>query len=457
MKNKIFVAILISSLLILFITSFIVAKILYANFDNASFVNIKNDLEIIEQKIISDENFLQNLQNLTLNNLSVAIISPSGELLYKSGNDISYAKDNLTRLEIKEALQNKIGYSQKTSTNLKTKYYYVAKQLASKNFLCLSIQEKTAYALFLQNVNTLLIFLLLLFVFAFCISLLLTKTIIRPINNINIDNIDLSKYKKDLIYKEIQPLLIKISEQKQHLEKEKANLMRAEIIRKDFTANVSHELKTPLQTISGYAELLKSGIPKRKDIIPFAEKIFSESFRMRKLVEDIINLSGLETEEKNIQWQKTNLLLICENVIDSLEPLAEKKDITIELIYEPSQRYEINSVAEIIHTIIYNLVDNAVKYNRQGGKIFINLIKMQSETKSKPKIFVKIRDTGIGIAEANLPRIFERFYRVDKSRSKNLGGTGLGLSIVKHSVARIKANISVTSVEGKGSEFTLQF
>ncbi|MEL3907686.1 MAG: ATP-binding protein [Treponemataceae bacterium] len=454
MKNKIFFAVLISSLFVLFFASFFVIKILNTNFDKTLFANIKTNLETIEQRTNLDDNFFQ---NLNLNNLNLMLISPKGEVLYKSGFDFGPVKDNLSRPAVKEALKNKIGYSKKISNNLKTKYYYIAKQLPNKNILYLVTQEKTIYELFLQNSGKIFILLILIFVFVFFISLFLTKKLVLPINNINIDNIDLNNHKQISEYREIKPLLIKIYEQKKHLEKEKANLMRAENIRKDFTANVSHELKTPLQTISGYAELLKSGIPKKKDVVPFAEKIFSESFRMRKLVEDIINLSGLEAEEKDLQWQKINLLLICENVIDSLQPLAEKKDIIIKLIYKPSQKYEINSVAEVVHTIIHNLVDNAIKYNRQGGKIFIHLIKNQAKYKDAPVACIKVQDTGIGIAKENLPRIFERFYRVDKSRSKNLGGTGLGLSIVKHSVARIKAKISVNSIEGKGSEFTLEF
>lgn len=223
--------------------------------------------------------------------------------------------------------------------------------------------------------------------------------------------------------------------------------LQAEQLRREFTANVSHELKTPLHLISGYSEMLASDVVAQKDVPQFAEKIHSESQRMIQLVEDIIKLSHLD-ESEELAMEPVNLYQISEEVLDSLSAKANERHINLHLLGEPAY---ITGNHALIHSLIYNLCDNAIIYNRDNGDVTVNV------TSNEDDIVLTVQDTGVGIAKDEQERIFERFYRVDKSRSKKLGGTGLGLSIVMHAVNQHHANIKVESQLGLGTKMTVTF
>lgn len=223
--------------------------------------------------------------------------------------------------------------------------------------------------------------------------------------------------------------------------------LQAEQLRREFTANVSHELKTPLHMISGYSEMLASDVVAQKDIPQFAEKIHSESQRMIQLVEDIIKLSHLD-ESEELAMEPVNLYQISEEVLESLSAKANERHINLHLLGEPAY---ITGNHALIHSLIYNLCDNAIIYNRDKGDVTVGI------TSNEDKIVLTVQDTGVGIAKDEQERIFERFYRVDKSRSKKLGGTGLGLSIVKHAVNQHHADIKVESQLGLGTKMTVTF
>ena len=222
---------------------------------------------------------------------------------------------------------------------------------------------------------------------------------------------------------------------------------QAEQRRREFTANVSHELKTPLQSISGYSELLMRGMAKKEDIQPFAQRIYGETQRLIQLVEDIINLSRLD-EGNGYLWKTADLYQIASEVTGSLEHFAGEKDVVLCLEGEHAQ---LRGVPELLRGIVYNLTDNAIKYNKPGGNVTVSV------TRQDASVVLAVRDTGIGIPEEDRDRIFERFYRVDKSRSKEVGGTGLGLSIVKHAVLLHKASIDVASQPGAGTCIQVRF
>ena len=222
---------------------------------------------------------------------------------------------------------------------------------------------------------------------------------------------------------------------------------QAEQRRREFTANVSHELKTPLQSISGYSELLMRGMARQEDIQPFAQRIYGETQRLIQLVQDIINLSQLD-EGSSYQWQQANLFAIAAEVTGSLEHFAEEKQVRLTL--EGSDTM-LRGVPELLRGIVYNLTDNAIKYIRPGGSVTVTV------SRQKDEAVLTVNDTGIGIPEGEQDRIFERFYRVDKSRSKEVGGTGLGLSIVKHAAFLHKAAIDVTSQLGTGTTIQIRF
>ena len=223
---------------------------------------------------------------------------------------------------------------------------------------------------------------------------------------------------------------------------------KAEQLRREFTANVSHELKTPLHTISGSAELLVNGMVKSEDIPIFLKRIYSEAQRMIQLVEDIIRLSHLDEGAEDMKWDMVDLYAVAEETINSLADEAESNGIKFELYGETVL---INGIRQLLQEITYNLCDNAIKYNRKGGLVSVE-IKNENEF-----AILTITDTGIGIPAEHQERIFERFYRVDKSHSKEIGGTGLGLSIVKHAAKLHNAEIELHSIVNKGTEITIKF
>lgn len=219
---------------------------------------------------------------------------------------------------------------------------------------------------------------------------------------------------------------------------------KGEQLRREFTANVSHELKTPLTSISGFAEIIMNGIARPEDVRHFAENIYNESARLITLVGDIIKISQLDEGLVGAEKTDVDLLEIARKTANSLQSVASKNDITISVDGETSC---VKGVYDIIDEMVYNLCDNAVKYNRPGGSVDITV-----ENKT-----ITVADTGIGIPLSSQPRVFERFYRVDKSHSKEIGGTGLGLSIVKHAALYHGAKIDLESVENVGTKIKISF
>lgn len=223
---------------------------------------------------------------------------------------------------------------------------------------------------------------------------------------------------------------------------------QAEQRRREFTANISHELKTPLQSISGFSELMKLGIAKPEDVPHFAENIYSEAQRLISLVEDIINLSHLDEGGEGLQWAELDLYAQAQQVLQRLDKVAAQREVSLLLKGGPAFIW---GVPELVCDIVYNLCDNAIKYNRRGGSVTVQTEQTESAA------LLTVEDTGIGIPPEHLDRIFERFYRVDKSRSKEVGGTGLGLSIVKHAALIHQAQVEVTSTPGQGTKATVKF
>ena len=220
-----------------------------------------------------------------------------------------------------------------------------------------------------------------------------------------------------------------------------------EQLRREFSANVSHELKTPLTSISGFAELLMRGLVSPDMTAEFASDIYKESQRMIALVDDIIKLSKLDQEGVSYEWETVELGDLAADVLDTLRSAADKRNITMTL----TGSGQVRGVWRILNEMVYNLCDNAIKYNKDGGSVDVEI------ADEGPDVTLTVRDTGIGIPEAHRDRVFERFYRVDKSHSREIGGTGLGLSIVKHGALLHHAAISLESEVGEGTAITLRF
>ena len=223
---------------------------------------------------------------------------------------------------------------------------------------------------------------------------------------------------------------------------------QAEQMRREFTANVSHELKTPLTSISGMAEIMKDGLVKQEDVRGFAADIYQESQRLIRLVEDILHLSRLDEGGGGLERQEIDLLDLARTVEDRLQPAARQHQVELALTGDHGT---IQGLPSVVEEMVYNLCDNAIKYNRPGGKAFVRV------EDGADAVTVTVSDTGIGIPPEDRERVFERFYRVDKSHSKAIGGTGLGLSIVKHGAALHNAQLELDSAPGKGTTVRLRF
>ncbi len=219
-----------------------------------------------------------------------------------------------------------------------------------------------------------------------------------------------------------------------------------EELRREFTSNVSHELKTPLTTIYGISDMLVGGIVKPEDIPGFAKNIRDEAGRMITLIQDILKLSQLDENTFSDQRERVDLYELAQSAAERLRPQADEKHVTLSVTGE---RSEFTGIATVLEEMIYNLLDNAVKYNKQGGRADVDV------RSSGDDIVVTVSDTGIGVPADSIDRIFERFYRADKSHSRKIGGTGLGLSIVKHGVSLHGGSITVKSSEGSGTTFTM--
>ena len=224
--------------------------------------------------------------------------------------------------------------------------------------------------------------------------------------------------------------------------------LERESLRREFSANVSHELKTPLTSISGFAEIMQGGLVKNEDIPKFAGRIYKESQRLLQLVEDVIQISQLDEEKTSYVWEPVDVYQVCKNAFESLKEKAKRLNVHL---YICGERMKMEAVRTLLEEAIYNVCDNAIKYNRNDGSVSVFL------TQTAQEIQIVVKDTGVGIPKEDQGRVFERFYRVDKSHSKKIGGTGLGLSIVKHAVGALKGSVILRSEEGNGTEICMKF
>lgn len=397
---------------------------------------VKQEAEYICTAVnISGPSYLEQMSQVD-ERTRVTQVDDEGNVLYDSSSEEDDMENHGTREEIEEALSSGTGEAVRMSDTMGRELYYYAVLLDDGSVLRVA---KSMDNLALTALNVLPV-MGILAVVTMALALLLakwqTKRLIKPINEL-----DLEHPLENTLYEELNPLLVAMD--KQNKEKEAVSNMR-----KEFSANVSHELKTPLTSISGYAEIMKNGMVRSADIPVFSERIYKEARRLITLVEDIIKLSKLDEESVELEKEEINLYELTREVVSHLAPLASQKHIRIEITGEQVQCF---GIRQILDEMIYNVCENAIKYNNEGGRVSVWV----GNTLEGPKISVS--DTGIGIPQEHQERIFERFYRVDKSHSKERGGTGLGLSIVKHGALLHGAKVSVESTPGKGTRMEMLF
>lgn len=382
---------------------------------------------------VSGQGYMRELDQ-ALVSTRVTLISEDGDVLYDTDEEEFSFENHLDRPEIREALEKGRGTDLRRSSSIGEEMYYCAVLLEDGNVLRISKSAGTPWAIALRLLPAILLIGAAMVVAAALMTGYSVRSLIRPINLL-----DLNEPLKNDVYEELTPLLQRID--RQNREKEAVGEMRME-----FSANVSHELKTPLTSISGYAEIMKNGLVKPADTVRFAEKIYREAGRMITLIDDIIRLSRLDEGIRSDPDQIIDMYDLAAEVLGNLEEKARSNGV--ELI-QSGAHCRVRGERQTLYEVVYNLADNAIKYNHPGGSVSIETACSQGRS------LIRVKDTGIGIPEDQKERIFERFYRVDKSHSRATGGTGLGLSIVKHGVYAHNGQIQVDSALGKGTTMTV--
>lgn len=440
MNKKIFNAIWLVAVAVFLASLTFIMGITYDYFTHLQRSQLRSETQLAAQGVTLSG--MAYFDRLSISGYRMTWIGTDGTVLFDSEADTAQMENHLEREEVRQALSEGYGESIRYSNTLADKQLYAAQRLPDGSVLRLSLVQMSVWTLLLGFARPICIVICIALVLSTALASRLAKRIVGPINEINPDVP--GQYLGQENYKEVEPLLRRIANQQEQLRRDQAQIEKASLIRQEFTANVSHELKTPLHAISGYAELLENGMVRESDVKPFAGKIRSESARMTRLVEDIIDLTKLDNGGAEMKWENCNLYRIAENAMDSLESAATEAQVALHLT---GTNTTVRGVPQLLHSIVYNLCDNAIKYHCPNGEVWVHV------SKDNAGVVLRVRDNGIGIPEEYHDRIFERFYRVDKSRSKEVGGTGLGLSIVKHAVMIHKGTIRLTSAPGKGTEF----
>ncbi len=373
-----------------------------------------------------------------LKQMRITVVDREGRALCDSSADVSGMENHRNRPEISQALSEGKGQAIRNSETLGKSAFYYAVRMENGNVLRVSRDVSSMTGILMNTAPLLVVLSLLLFLLCILLSHVLTKSIVRPIEELAGDPDGFGTVQ---VYEEMKPYVNTIRRQRE-------DIIRNADLRQEFTANVSHELKTPLTAISGYAELIANGIAAGDDIQRFAREIHKSSNRLLVLINDIIRLSELDVTT-DIAFEQVDLYRMAADCLGMLQMMAEKHDVSLAV---SGQTQYVTANRQMMEEMIYNFCDNAIRYNNKGGRVDVAVYRRGGE------VFLEVEDNGIGIPSEEQERIFERFYRVDKSRSKSTGGTGLGLAIVKHIIARHEnAHLELQSELGKGTTIRVCF
>jgi two-component system phosphate regulon sensor histidine kinase PhoR len=446
MSRRIFLGIFLVAVAVFLACLILILGVVYRYYSGENEGRMEKETAYIMSAV--ELNGLKYLTKLTVqDDIRITWIGPDGKVLYDNLADPATMENHIDRPEVKEALATGVGRSSRLSKTLREKMVYYALRLDDGTVLRTAEAHKTMFTLLPGLFGPFAVVLVIAVGLSLLLAFRISKGIIKPINAIDFDHPERSK-----VYAELSPLIGRIEQQNSIIAKQMDELKveheSREKMRREFTANVSHELKTPLTSISGFAEIMKGGLVKAEDIPRFSGFIYDEAQRMISLVGDIIKLSQLDDNELPVKKVRLDLYDACAAVVASLKPAADAKGVGIAL---SGEHEEIVGAEQIVDEIIYNLVDNAIKYNKENGSVSVSV------TRRGKEVELAVADTGIGIPESEQARVFERFYRVSKTSSKQLGGTGLGLSIVKHGAAYHNARIVLRSVPNEGTTVKIIF
>lgn len=437
MKKKINLQFMFISAVGILLTFCLSTVIFYELFKSEVVDELKTYADVIKETQSYDQ-ILQGEYDPDVDDLRITMIKKDGEVFYDSFADAKKMENHANRQEVRQALKHGNGKAIRTSDTLDKNTFYYAVRLDDGNILRVAKESRSIWSVFIKVTPAILILIFVILAISKMLSDVLTKSLLLPIEQMS-ENLD---HLEDITtYKELMPFINTIQEQHKNI------LMNAKM-RQEFTANVSHELKTPLTAISGYSELIQNGMTNEEETIRFAGEIHKSAKRLLTLINDTIRLSQLDSSEQKVIYEAIDLYKIAEDCVNMLKFSAENHGITIS-IHGTNAYLEGNK--EMLEEVVYNLCDNAIRYNNEGGKVDVTVKPV------KGKIYLCVEDNGIGISKEHQERIFERFYRVDKSRSKSTGGTGLGLAIVKHIIQQHGAHMELTSEKGKGTKIEIEF
>ena len=440
MKKKINIRFIMIAALAIVVTALSAMLVYYNILKEQVFGDLKAYAHVIELLNIDDlaAGIEKDPYNPIDDDLRITLIGAEGEVLYESLLNKDEMDNHNERPEIIEAREKGEGEAIRYSATSGTHTFYYAERLQNGNVLRIGRDSVSVNRIMVNTLVIVLVIALCILFVCMGISHYLTKKLVEPIEKLatNIMLVD-----ENNVYEEIRPFVNTIKEQ--HV-----NIINNAQLRQEFTANVSHELKTPLTAISGYAELIGNGMTGKEDTIRFSNEIHSNANRLLSLINDIIKLSELDEADHQMEMERIDLYKLAENCVQMMQVTAEKQGIRLTLQGESAMTMANKGLMD---EVFYNLCSNAIRYNKPGGSVTVTV-----GTKDE-RPFLSVADTGIGIPKECQERVFERFYRVDKSRSKSTGGTGLGLAIVKHIVAQHNAALHLDSELGEGTTIEIVF
>ncbi len=444
MKKKINLRLSLIALIAVIATAVGVTFVYYSLFQAQVRNDLKQNAEILlETGVFEIDDLSQNtgtnaLDHLSPGNLRITWIDEDGTVLFDNDADPSSLTNHLSRPEIQQAFAAGDGESTRRSDTMNMNTFYYALLLDNGTVLRVSTQARAITSVLLSALPVIAIIAFLTLCFCVLIGHLLTRQLMKPIDEMAED---LDKRSAYPVYKELEPFAEKIRVQHE-------NILAAAKVRQDFTANVSHELKTPITAIRGYSELIENGLIDVDAQAHIAGQIRHNAERLSSLVNDIIQLSELDHHDLTREIEPVDLLSVAEDSINDLKPLAANRNVTINCdgvsACIPADRM-------LIRELMDNLIQNSIRYNRENGRVDV-LVRIDNDHP-----MLSVIDNGIGIPPDQQERVFERFYRVDKSRSRETGGTGLGLAIVKHIADIHSAEITLQSSIGEGTEVNVRF
>lgn len=548
MVNKIFHSNFFTSMLILLMSFCLTFGVLFSYFEAQMFSELQSEADYIAYAVKNEGiSYIENFDN---DKKRITLVSADGTVLADTKAIVEELENHADRKEIKDALEKGSGTSSRHSETLMQKTLYYAEKLEDGTVLRVATTQNSVLVILLGLMQPLIIIIVLALLISLFLSHRLSKAIIKPINELDLDNPSANE-----TYEELTPLLKKLSTQKKTIsnqikeakqsreefklitenmseglliidkdanvlsynqsairlleipEEQKGSVLtfnrtkgfrlavekalsgercesdiahddksyeliatpvyvnekvigaviviidvtesvKREQLRQEFTSNVSHELKTPLTSISGFAEMMKCGGMPEETVMDFSKSIYDEAQRLITLVSDIMKISELDEGTVVFEKEQVDLCELSKDIVSRLSSVAGKRNISLNVIGDSATVF---GTRKILDEMIYNLCDNAIKYNNENGIVDVII------NQTNDKVSITVRDTGIGIPLSEQGRVFERFYRVDKSHSKLVGGTGLGLAIVKHGAAYHDAEISLVSTEGKGTSVTIIF